>query len=122
MSIKLRLKYRYRSVRQFVDSVSLPVWVWSGWVKGIVGILAIVVGVGYMFQINTIGTSGYVVYTLKKQIAAVSDEIQKLNSEVASVQSLSNIKERLREVDGDMVAATQIQYARRSLEKTAFAR
>lgn len=122
MSIKLRLKYRYRSVRQFAGSISLPSWVWNGWVKGIVGVLVIVMGVGYMFQINAVGTSGYVVHTLEQQIASVNDETQKLNSELASAQSLSNIKERLKDVGGDMVAASQVKYVQPALEKTAFAR
>lgn len=121
MSIKLRLKYRYRSVRQLIESVRLPAWVWSKWIKGIVGILVVVMGVGYMFQINAVATSGYVLHTLEKQIAVVNDETNKLDSEVASTQSLSNIKERLKAVDSDMVAASQIQYVS-SLEKTAFAR
>lgn len=124
MSIKLRLKYRFRSVRQFVDSVSLPDWVWSTSTKGAVAVLIVVMSVGYMFQINTLGTSGYVVHTLEKQIAAVNDETQKLNSELASAESLSNVKERL-QVSGDtmaMVSAADVQYVQNSPEKTAFAR
>lgn len=121
MSIKLRLKYRCRSIRQFVESVTVPAWVWGGWIKGVIGILIIAAGVGYMLQINAIGTSGYSVNTLEKRIAAMNDEIQRLNSEAASAQSLSNIKERLEELDGDMVAVSQIQYAR-PLERTALAR
>lgn len=121
MSIRLRLKYRCRSIRRFVESVAVPAWVWNGWIKGAIGILIIAAGVGYMLQINAIGTSGYVVNTLEKRVAEVSDEIQRLNSDAASAQSLSNIKERLKELDGEMVAASQIQYAR-PLERTALAR
>ncbi|MBI5729451.1 MAG: hypothetical protein HY983_04420 [Candidatus Magasanikbacteria bacterium] len=125
MSIKLRLKYRYRSVRQFVASVSMPAWIWTGSTKGAVAVLIAVVGIGYMFQTNTIGTSGYVVQTLEQQIATVNDETRKLNSELATAESLANIKERLKGLGGDMamVAASDVQYLRRrSLEKTALAR
>lgn len=119
MSIKLQLKYRFRSVRQFVESFTMPSWVFSGWTKSVMASLILVVGVGYMFQINSLSTSGYVVNNLEKKLASVNDDIQKLNSELASAQSLGSVQARVGSLS--MVTASQIQYVK-SAEKTAFAR
>lgn len=123
MSIKLRLKYRYRSLRQFVESIRLPAWVWSNWTKGVVSVLIVISAVGYMFQINSVGTSGYALHTLEQRIASANDDMQKLNSELATAESLANVEERLKASGSDMamVSTADIQYVR-SLETTAFAR
>lgn len=106
-------------MRQVLESFTLPAWVWNGLTKGIVASLIVVVGLGYLFQINNLSTSGYIVNTLEKEVAAVNDETEKLASQVAEEQSLTSVQKRLQGIA--MVKATDIRYIE-STEKTAFAR
>ena len=71
---------------------------------GLIGL----VGVAFVMQTSALGTSGYQVHALEKQVTELSGDIQKLNSSVADAQSMVSIQKRLK--DFDMVAASDVKY------------
>lgn len=72
--------------------------------------LAVAFGVGYLFQVNAISTSGYVIHDLELKVAGLQNDQKRLSSEVASYQSLARINSRLHEVA--MVPSGPIAYAK----------
>lgn len=63
---------------------------------------------GYVYQINTVSTSGYIINTLEKNVAKMSIETQRLETEVAEHQSMVSIQKRLPELA--MTAAQKIKF------------
>lgn len=110
MSIRLRARYQWRYFVQFLRSIALPAWVLDGRAKLIVAALVVLLGVGYVAQTNRVTTSGYVVHNLENEVTATASEIQKLEAEVASYQSMASIQKRLGEAQ--MVPVTQIRYVK----------
>ena len=108
MSIRLRIRYQFRHFFNSFRVITLPAWVTGVTTKIVVVGLAVVLGIGYIFQTSSLSTSGYVTHTLEKQVASAQNEIQKLEAEVAANQSLTNIQKRLPEVQ--MVQVASIKY------------
>jgi len=108
MSIKLRVKYRYRSIVQFIAGLALPEWLIGFWAKIALTTLVLVAGVGYMFQVNNLSTQGYVIHTLQNQVDSLQQQNQQIESAVASFQSMASIEGRLKNTN--MVPVTSISY------------
>ena len=108
MSLRLRLKYHYRSFWQVFAMVSIPEWFFSRTIKMLLLGLIVVTATFYLFEVNAISTSGYVTHDLEVKISRLQNDQQKLEAEVASYQSLAKITSRLDEVS--MVPAQSISY------------
>ncbi len=108
MSIRLRLKYRYRGIVQYFLSLRLPDWLVGFWARVIVTALVVVAGAGYLFQVNNLSTQGYVIHTLQNQVDALQQNNEQLQTTIASYQSLSSIESRLQ--GRNMVTVASIQY------------
>lgn len=118
MSLRLRVKYKYRSlinaIRYFLMSITLPSWLTDTRAKfTLVGLVA-VMGVAFVFQTSSLGTTGYEVHALEQQVAELNSEIQKISTSVAEQQSLKNIQSRIK--DSGMVTATNIKYVNSGVE------
>jgi len=108
MSIRLRIRYQFRQFFNSFRAITLPAWVTGATAKILVVGLTVVLGVGYIFQTNSLSTSGYVTHTLENKVATAQNEIQKLEAAVAANQSLSSIQKRLPEVN--MVEVASVKY------------
>lgn len=99
MSIRLRIKYKYRSIEQVCKMMwrhlTLPAFLTGKMARVVLGALVVTTAVGYAFQVNTLSTSGYQIHTLEKQMAGLQTELQTLNTDIAAAQSLTNIQKRL---------------------------
>ena len=108
MSMKLRIKYAYRSLAQRILSVRLPA-VLTGLQARLFVLSFVIVGtVGYMAMTNNLATSGYQVHDLENQVAGLQQDVEKLNIQVASNQSMASIQKRLPNVA--MAPETNVAY------------
>ncbi|HLD60616.1 MAG TPA: hypothetical protein VJA27_00575 [Patescibacteria group bacterium] len=110
MSISLRARYQWRYFIQYLHSFALPTWLLDTRAKLVVLALVVLFGMGYVAQTNRVTTSGYVVHNLEDEVAATNSEIQKLEAEVATYQSMASIQKRLG--DAQMVPVSQIKYVK----------
>lgn len=108
MSIKLRVQYKIHYLKQFLQNMSLPAWMVGKAAKLVVLVLLVVVSVGYMAQVNTLSTSGYVIRDLQDQMQQISDDTEKINEQVASYQSMNSIQNRLANLG--LVTSTNISF------------
>lgn len=118
MSLKLRLKYHYRSLWRAILQFSLPAWLHGRVFKVSIFGFAALFAAGYLYQVNSISTSGYIIHDLEKRVGYLADEEQRLTSKVAELQSLATIGSRLPEVS--MVPASALVYIA-SVESAAVA-
>lgn len=110
MSIRLRVRYQFRSFFHYVFAFSVPEFLTGTFAKVTVTTLAFLLMIGYVVQISELTTGGYEIATLEKSITALKDENKTLNTELAASQSMTSIKKRLNEIS--MVRAEQIKYVR----------
>ncbi len=108
MSLKRRLEYQCRLLRNFVGVWSLPEWATGKTVRVILVFLFLLASVAYVFKTSSLSTSGYKIQKLEREIASLGAEEQKLEIEKARLQSITNIQKRLTEIK--MVAAPGIKY------------
>jgi len=114
MSLKMQVRYQYRYFIQFLYSLALPRWVESSRVKVFVAALVVVLGVGYVFQTSAMATSGYIVHDLEREVASLESETEKIETQVASYQSMTSIQKRL--VQTDYVSARPTKYLKVSTD------
>ncbi len=95
MRLKRQLEYQTRHFLHFLQTIELPVALLSPRLKRGLFMAVIVFGIGYVFQMSSLSTSGYVIQDLEKQIAGLNSEQQKLDVAVATGQSMASIQERL---------------------------
>lgn len=106
MSIRLRIKYQYRSFLQFLTYWRMPAFVDSQRVRVMVSALVVLVGAAYVFEVNAVSTSGYAVEQLETKLASLQISNQELTTQLASAESLTALKNRLPELR--MVAPTRV--------------
>ena len=98
MSFRLRFKYRLRAgerswaVRQFSR------WLKSAACRVVLGCALVGFGLGYLLITNRLATSGFEIQHLEARLAALTAEVQRLDSEVAEFESVEKIHQRLPEV------------------------
>lgn len=114
MSIRLRVKYRFRSLKNFFSAWSIPGWLNSWAARSLLAGLLIFAGGLYIFQINAISTRGYQIHTLEQEVAGLGEDVQKLASEAASYQSMASIQKRLSSLQ--MLPAGSVSYFKASRE------
>ncbi len=95
MSIKMHIRYQTRYFAQFLHSLTVPTALTSWKAKALVTACVAIFGCAYIAETNVLSTSGFVINNLQKQIEARNTEIQKLETKVASYQSMNSIQARL---------------------------
>lgn len=108
MSNTMQLRSNQRVYAQFLQNWQLPAFLTGIGARFAITALMICLAVGYIVQIGTLTTSGYQIAALEKQVNALGDDTQKLKSELATFQSISNVEKRL--VPGTMVPASNIRH------------
>lgn len=64
----------------------------------------------YLWQVNSLSTKGFQIKNLEKQITVLKTDIQQLELDMASEQSLNKINERVQELS--MVKVDKVEYLR----------
>jgi|GEM_PF-2532572 hypothetical protein len=108
MSQAMQLRQNHRMFTQFLQNWELPAFLTGVGVRLVIASLMVVLGVGYIVQIGTLTTSGYQIAALEKQVNSLDDDTQKLKSELATFQSISNVEKRI--VPGSMIPASNIRH------------
>ncbi len=78
--------------------------------KVFLGGLVVMLMVGYIFQTNSMSTQGYVVHNLEQEIGELQSETEKIQTQVASFQSMTSIQKRL--VKDSFVSAEPTKYVK----------
>ncbi len=71
-------------------------------------VIAIVLGSLYLFQVNRTATSGFAVKDLNTQITELKESHQKLELQVADLQSLQQIQSATKRLE--LIARTKLEY------------
>lgn len=108
MSIRLRVRYQFRSVVRMFLSFRIPTFLTGTASKASIYALVIFLLVGYVSKISHLTTGGYEIASLEKKVAMLSGESEKLSAEVASYQSIASIQKRLPGIS--MVPAKNVNY------------
>lgn len=108
MSLRLRVRYQVRSIAQFFASLRIPSVLTGTGAKVTIMGLVLLLAVGYIVEMSRLTTSGYEIAELEKKVASLTEESDKLSTEVASHQSIASIQKRLQGVA--MVPAKNIRY------------
>lgn len=120
MSFKLRARYQYTQLLQFVETMALPSWIFSARAKMLVLVLGVTLSVAYVVQINNLATSGYLINTLEDRLSEVNNQTQKLATEVATYQSMASIESRLGTLS--MVDAPKVTFVKTGHDTVVAAR
>jgi len=70
--------------------------------------LILTMGTLYLVQVNRATTKGYQIRDLEKKIQAIEDSNRKVQLEVAELQSLDSVEERIKELG--MVPVSNVKY------------
>src|SRR3989338_3022211 len=108
MSFKHRVIHRYESILNFLGNMIMPAWLMSTKMKLVLVSLVPVLAFGYVYQINTVSTSGYIIHNLEKKVQAVSIETRQLETQVAEHQSMVSIQKRLSDLA--MIMAPKVTF------------
>lgn len=106
MSLRLRIKYQYRNLRDIFTHLKMPAFCTSTAARLLLAGLLVMAGGLYVRQVNLVTTSGYAVEQLEQKIAASSSQTKQLETELAAAESLVSIHKRLPELG--LVAAGEI--------------
>lgn len=110
MSVQSRLRYHYRNMLRLWMGWRLPSFVDRAAVKVLLIVLVVVMGGAYIVKTNEVSTTGYQIHTLEKQIAALTEDTQKVEIQIASLQAMPNINRRLGDLQ--MVQPESVTYAK----------
>lgn len=115
----MRFRYQYSQLLQFADTLALPNWIFD--VKTRLFVIASIVAltVGYLFQVNNLSTSGYMINTLEHTLSDAAEQTDKLSTEVATYQSMASIQRRLSSLS--MTTAANVKFVK-ATHDTAMAR
>ena len=108
MSLKRQLQYKYQNLISGIRYVSLPKWIDSFAIRLIFLGFLLIFGTAYIIKTASSATSGYEFTKLEKQVAAMENDIQKVQIEIADNSSIKNVQSRL--VKMNMVAANGFKY------------
>lgn len=108
MSIKRQIQFKYRDMIRSVQTVSVPAWLTSKATRLSLFSIIFIFGIAYIVNTAASATSGYKMHELEKQTAALEEEVQKLQVEIADNSSMNSISSRL--VKLNMVEAGNLAY------------
>jgi len=78
--------------------------------NGVILAMIVVVGVSYLVEVNRATTKGYKIRDLERQIQGLEESAQKVEMEIAELQSLDSIEERVEKLG--MVPVDRIEYVK----------
>lgn len=76
--------------------------------KAILGVICLLVGLGYFWQTNSLSTRGYQIRELEKSIDLLKEKNQELELQAASAQSWETLQERVKQLN--MVETDHVEY------------
>jgi hypothetical protein len=114
MSLRLRVRYQVKYLTEYLGSFQMPRFLTGGAARFTLAALTIFLLGGFVYQISFLTTGGYEIAKLEKSISAVSDENDKLKTEIASYQSISSVQKRLQSLG--MVKGENVRYVRLTKE------
>lgn len=106
--IKYQLGYYYKILISVGRCLTPPWWLIGKGVRVICLCVLIAVAVLYVAEISRAAGSGYEMKILQKQVSELRTKIQKIDVEIASQNSMSNLVKRLQETD--LVTVKNIKY------------
>ncbi|MDD4995572.1 MAG: hypothetical protein PHW53_03865 [Patescibacteria group bacterium] len=74
-------------------------------------ILVMIMGGFYLVQVNKVTTKGYKIRDLEKKIQAIEDSSRKVELEIAELQSLDSVEERVKTLG--MVPVENVRYVKK---------
>lgn len=98
MSLRLRLKYHYRSVRGYVKFFSIPDWVDSKLFRLAILGSVITMAAMYVIGVSSASNGGFELRALETKISQLQSENKQLETDLAEASSLKSITSRLPEV------------------------
>lgn len=108
MSIKRQIKFKYTNLVNSLQIIGLPSWATSRTARLALFSIIFFFSAAYIVKTTSAATSGYQVHDLEKQTAALENDVQKIQVEIADNSSIVNISSRLTKLN--MVDATSVKY------------
>ena len=112
MSLRRRIKYQLGYYYRFLVSVGScltpPAWLVGRGVRVFCLSLLAMASILYVGEISRAAASGYEMKSLQKQVSSLQEEIQKIDVDIASQNSMSSLEKRLQ--DTDMVLVKNVQH------------
>lgn len=112
MSLRRRIKYQLGYYYRFLASVGScltpPAWLTGRGMRIMCLCLLAAASILYIGEISRAAGSGYEMKSLQKQVSTLQEEIQKIDVDIASQNSMSSLEKRLQETD--MVSVTNIKH------------
>ena len=106
MSIYSRAQYQSNQNTSLL--VKLPSILLGAATRTIMVVVLVGFVIGYIIQVSSLTTGGYEIAKLQEKTALLNDENEKLRSEIASYQSMSNVEKRIETLG--MVKPTNVKF------------
>lgn len=98
MSLRLRLKYQWRSLRGTFYGLALPSFFTGRAARLLLAFLLVVSAGAYVLEVSALTTGGYEVERLEQRRADLDSQTKQLETELAATGSLANIAQRVPEL------------------------
>ena len=108
MSLKRRLESQIYNFRYAFSTIHLPEWVTGMRTRVILTVVFVFVSGAYIIKTSSAAVSGYDIHTLENKVSGLQSDIQKLQTEVVTYDSIGNIQKRAGETN--MVAVGEIKH------------
>lgn len=109
MSLRLRLKYQWRSLRGIFYGLALPSFLAGRAARLVLAVLLVLSAGAYVMEVNAFTTNGYEVQRLEHRQAELSSQTKQLETELAAAGSLASITKRVPEL-GLVPAGAVVQF------------
>lgn len=106
MSLRLRAKYQWRRLKQLLLFIRVPAFLGSFTARALLLTLVLFSGGLYVWQVSALTSGGYEIKRMEETIAALKITNQKLETELATAESLASLQSRLPELG--MAPATKV--------------
>lgn len=108
MSVNSRLRYHYRSLIRAWALWRVPTSIDTMKVRALLIISVLFIGCGFIMKTSELSTTGYHIHDLEKQVASLEGDAERLQMEIATLQSMPNINRRLQSMN--MVQPEAVTY------------
>ncbi len=108
MSFKRRLESQIYNFRYALATIRLPDWMTNVQVRVVLTVFFVFFTTAYIIKMSSTAVSGYDLHNYETQVAGLRSDIQKLQTEVATYNSISNISKRAQETN--MVVVGEIKH------------
>lgn len=108
MSVNSRLRFHYRSLVRAWLSWGVPASIDTTKVRVALVAFIALLGVGFIMKTNELSTTGYHIHDLEKKVALLENDTERVQTEIAALQSMPNINRRLQGMN--MVQPQSVSY------------